>query len=297
MLVIPMPEPQVDPVTGQIERLSSSARDALPTPRDLSPSERAAATRLADVVRRSPPRTRGGRETGHVSLAALGPSRLRTWFDDVDAFAGRRRGDAWTRDMAKATTSPRPPTADQSAVLEALGASTLGPTRMRWHTRNGVPSWIDGPIALQRGRAPEIVAAGYVAANQEMLRRLARADGRDVLEPVAQREDDEDDLESIVFARYRDGLRVEANHVEVFVTRASHAWGGGVVARLRLQWDEVESASGPFISEERAREIVRPRTPICVSEAGIPVRLRPQRAQPLSTHVDGALRSADRPWC
>ncbi|MCC7536720.1 MAG: hypothetical protein IT379_10925 [Deltaproteobacteria bacterium] len=235
--------------------LDEEEREPASTPRTSAMS----VARLDAVIRRVGLRAVGVRDgvVHDASLESLDADAMRAWFEDVQVVAGTERNVGLEADLASASrvtpVSPLAPTADQRQALREAASAAIGPMRIRWNGRRGVPSRIEGALAVRRGRDAAVLAAEWLESQAELLRRLTTSDARDVLEPVASSSDDEAHLDSIVFARYRDALRVLGDHVEVFVTRASHPWGAGVVARVGIAWDrEVEPGPATSLISEQA---------------------------------------------
>lgn len=235
------PPPTADPESGTLADTPDTETEHPPAAPVARSAEALAAGERLTATLRSVGRSAVGRDgvrREQARLGALAEAELRAWFDDVGTYAGTARLaglEADLRDAAAAAGSA--PTPAQDAAIRQLATTALGPIRLRWNGTHGTPLLIEGPLTVARGVSHGAIAASFVESNRRLLDRVLRSDERDTLEAVAEGRDDEHALDSIVFARSRDGLRVQANHVEVFVTRATHSWGQGVVARLRVQWD------------------------------------------------------------
>ena len=150
-------------------------------------------------------------------------------------------------------------TRQQSEGLHALAHLAAGPLVVTWNDVKGAPATIENLYVARPGRSPREVWTEFVGENFNTLAKIWGFNSTDDLTLTGETSSGED---AVVLhgVRRRDGLPVDGEFIEAYVTNARSRLGSGVLYRLNVVVDgqSVDMPIEPrsrWLTEAQASEI------------------------------------------
>ncbi len=182
---------------------------------------------LIDEVARTSSVPRAGWRTASAAQLRRSAELTRAAVSD----AARRR---WEVDIDAVPRSGSSATAAQRGAIGVLAAASAGNLRVTWNEWDGTPREIRGLAYVHRGSDPR---ASWESFRRDFATSLdAVFDIRSADDLRVNAVDTLPMFHVVRVARYRDGVRVETNYLNAYVTREDSIVGPGIVDHVVASW-------------------------------------------------------------